>query len=86
MKHSSGPWRWSDENDTARTPVLYDARGTAIFVTEMGFMPSDKDMAIVAAAPELLDALRGLLRLHDLGGDDSFHAAHALIERLDEDK
>lgn len=56
MKHTPGPWEWSglqllgDCSDDSCSPVLI-AQGDP-------FDPSDADKALIAAAPEMYEALK----------------------------
>jgi len=76
--HTPGPWYWVDDGDLDITemPKLRGAQGvevcnfgdgTAYYPTE-GEPPNLIDAALIAAAPELLDALRACW---DLGIDST---------------
>jgi hypothetical protein len=60
MSHTPGPWRWSClVNEPLNTALLSD--GAADLVFESSISPSDSDARLIAAAPELLEALEGLV-------------------------
>lgn len=92
-KHSPGPWVWRYFKETL---VIDDASGENVIT----FMPlaikghavTDADARLIAAAPELLDALKWAMKILDAqnpcdgcGPSCSNHKARALIERIESD-
>ncbi len=81
-KHSPGPWRWSDKNmgdllDADDSHVLARASDDETYI-----VPDRPDAALIAAAPELLEALRAVVK--EAGRSTaSFMAAEALIKRVE---
>lgn len=60
-KHTPGPWSWDDEvwtdyDPAERAPWLVDANGNLI-LTGVIRCKSEQDARLIAAAPELLEAL-----------------------------
>lgn len=89
-KHSPGPWRW-----TWHTRSLFDAEGCGIAYVDV--MPRDADARLIAAAPELLNALKVMIELAGVElkqlakgtkrepvVEGATRAAHALIRRVEE--
>ena len=57
VAHEEGPWRIRVDKDTDGTYlVVLDKRGNTI-----GFANTDANARLIAAAPEMLEALEGLL-------------------------
>ena len=79
--HTRGPWAWVvDKDELSDTcPKLVGADGVNIcdfgdsttYYPSCGNEPNDADMALIAAAPDLLDVAKGLV---DLGIDERFIA------------
>ncbi len=62
MQHSPGPWKFNNDPGEART--ISDARGISLMGDEQYYpwAPSEEaDWRLIAAAPELLAALRDLV-------------------------
>ena len=57
-KHSPGPWRYDDQ---AVSDLIVDARGTAVWIGEVGFMGLEANRRLIARAPELLAMLKEAL-------------------------
>lgn len=58
-EHSPGPWKWNDDR-------LYDSRGAQVsglvtWVVDMAEGYESQNMKMIAAAPEMLELLRGWL-------------------------
>ncbi len=78
IKHTPGPWEWSNSsyygftslwNPQTRQEVLVpggrnDGDDPIVW---MGEEMSDADRALIAAAPDLLEALKGLLHAYSMG-------------------
>jgi hypothetical protein len=67
MEHSPGPWRWDEKNDHG-SPLVYAADGTRVVAFHQGDYNSEPwweveaaNARLIAAAPELLEALAALL-------------------------
>lgn len=81
-KHTPGPWDWSDDRrgnkwgrDELRPAVIYATRESQLAV-------SDEDARLIAAAPDLLEALQGLLKgIFD--GPDEANAAMLIAKARD---
>lgn len=59
-KHSPGPWRWRGESKWSEQNVLVDARGYTVahtYTCDADWNTKPADRNLIAAAPELLDAL-----------------------------
>ncbi len=78
-KHTPGPWR-----HYAGTHSMYSESGRAICVTTGARKTADPERdqngQLIAAAPDLLEALKGVLRVADLATDE-FDAARAAIAK-----
>lgn len=61
MSHTPGPWRY-EEPDAVGLPHLRAANGDAI-ATFLRDPWNSSDVPLIAAAPELLEALEALLQL-----------------------
>ena len=81
-KHTPGPWRWSDvhrASDGGYTWSLIGQGGYGILSCDgEGNSPQgigDYDNArLIAAAPDLLEALQNLLAVHEGEGGTRYHA------------
>lgn len=78
MKHTPGPWRYEKRSDR----VIY--AGDESLFCDMRYYPwcsaNEADWPLVAAAPELLDALRRVIELAEGGfnyRDIAWQSAHA---------
>jgi len=61
-KHTPGPWHTGGQDDR----IIYAADGFAVAdATVFHGRPETHNARLIAAAPELLDALKVLLSLHD---------------------
>lgn len=97
--HTPGPWAWLQADiQNGEGPILSSATGEEI-VLDMGWpedgepmtIPNEGDRALIAAAPELLEALKYMLSAIDnsahfdhlrggvMGG--AFDKAHSAIEK-----
>ena len=77
-QHSKSPWKFSGSG-TDR--VIADATGEEIMGSEPYYPwcpDKDEDWQLIAAAPMLLEALRGVIRVADRATDE-FDAARAAI-------
>jgi len=73
-KHSPGPWRWHDGDlvdAKGASPMRADDRGV--------YALNEADARLIAAAPELLDAVKRLLEHTDLPPAD----IEALVRRVE---
>lgn len=89
-KHTPGPWRYEGAEVWATAPMRFNltTAGTPMIATlcrhedaEGGF-PVEANARLIAAAPELLEALTGLVAAYEalgeaVGRDGSWHS-HAL--------
>lgn len=94
LKHTPGPWRW-DETHVGDGPnklvcggSLMAANGDSLVETDGGcYPPFDGDRILIAKAPELLSALRGLLKTQgDTGWRDALDYARTLLAEIDGDR
>ena len=69
MKHTPGPWRimravdYTGDTESRYNPILSieSADGKTVYYTDSGyFQPNEADARLIAAAPDLLEALEGL--------------------------
>lgn len=80
MSHTPGPWKWTEcgiEDEVTLAPEGYPERPVSVVLTlgwvscgdgTRGEEPSPDDARLIAAAPELLDALEDLVeRAEDAG-------------------
>ena len=82
-KHTPGPWHWEDSGLWSKWDFVYLSKGTPEF---------EANARLIAAAPELLAALRGIIEtlgyLEANGGIDAPHrlaliAARAAIAKAE---
>ncbi len=66
MKHTPGPWRISDARST-KVVLIDDAKGQAVGELVWADVRNPADARLIAAAPDLLDALKDLVSV--LGAD-----------------
>ena len=85
-KHTPGPWRYSDQGVGPRGKslgiIVCTAKGLPMF-----FMPRGKEELVanarlVAAAPELLEALKEVVAISDRK-TDAWDRAHAAIVKAE---
>ena len=57
MSHTPGPWRWDDGDFLISDSVVYDTPPIIVKHEAYGFA-SEADMALIAAAPEMLGVLK----------------------------
>lgn len=84
-KHTPGPWFVASLNDALfvvdRMPPHYDTGGTEVICGRFDPGPEGEANAdLVSAAPDLLSALQGVLRVADRKTDE-FDAARAAIAK-----
>lgn len=79
MSHTPGPWNWWTSNSFRRLSSEADGKDGGVICPTVSrsdghpdLIVKREDMALIAAAPELLEALQGLLFLyeHDEGCRD----------------
>lgn len=58
--HSPGPWSWIHLTGGGMT--LADVNGGSVLIVRDGLLPMLEDQAVIAGAPDMLDALRDCLR------------------------
>jgi hypothetical protein len=84
MSHTPGPWYWFHGNDAGLSHVPFGANGKPEMTKEVSvarfnsYIDSlkikDADARLIAAAPDLLEALKGCLSLQDnVNGWVEFH-------------
>jgi hypothetical protein len=59
-KHTPGPWQWIGDNLVSGD--FYEAKESVLSAYMDKISGSEADMNLIAAAPELLEALRNLLK------------------------
>ena len=66
-KHTPGPWYWCDEEGETALPYLTSQTGIickfgnfAEYYPQCGDVPNEADARLIAAAPELLEALEAV--------------------------
>lgn len=77
-KHTPGPWHISE---TDNTEILTAEGRVQVMICKMGEGDLDQhlpDARLIAAAPDLLDALQAMLALHRGGGEPSAKARAAI--------
>lgn len=80
-KHTPAPWvEFADKGDTIALMAAMRAMDVCNFATPY---PSRADARLMAAAPDLLAALRGVLRVADRDTEE-FDAARAAIAKATE--
>jgi len=77
-KHSPGPWQWRMNPDGYGYMVYSESADELI----MSGVDVEADARLIAAAPELMEALRAVLKEADRD-TESFIAARALIARVE---
>ncbi len=81
MKHTPGPWRISDARST-KVVLIDDAKGQAVGELVWADVRNPADARLIAAAPDLLDALKDLVSvLGPDSGEAEIVAARAAIEK-----
>lgn len=63
-KHTPGPWKWQWQ-DEAEGYSLRGPQGQRVATIRAGVIPTNDDSPLIAAAPELLAALKALLAYAD---------------------
>lgn len=85
-EHSKGPWRWELEEyniERLRASDGYEVICGKVDQRGVGYVHcSQEDSELIAAAPELLEALEGLLDLRDGSMSHWYATAEALIKRV----
>ena len=81
-QHTPGPWNWTDDGQGNKWG-RYELRPAVIYATrDSQLAVSDADARLIAAAPDLLAALQGLLRgIFD--GPDEANAAMLIAKARD---
>lgn len=87
MSYTPGPWKWWTSNSFRRLSSEVDRKDGGVIcpiVSRSGGHPDltvkREDMALIAAAPELLEALQRFYRWYDdIYGDDlDYHGDHPI--------
>ena len=88
MRHSPAPWRveWSKHTDWSDGKVhcggILDAHGHEIVTTDTGvYGPDEADARLIAAAPELLEAVRYLMESAEPPTDADEKRIRAIIAK-----
>lgn len=79
---SPGPWRARPSQSEVGGRVVLDARGTRVALA-YGGPGTDADAALIASAPELLEACREALDLLDVGVDQAADPAGCMRRLAD---
>lgn len=91
-KHTPGPWEWKDGEYDDDLMFLASASGTICtfgncdYYERCGELPNEADCRLIAAAPELLEALKRCLEIMSNGGTwtlEDQNAAHAAIAKAE---
>jgi hypothetical protein len=80
-KHTPGPWRYVPWHIEEGPSAVYDANGNLVCTSS-----SDDTARLIAAAPDMLEALRELTRTCKPScpaGVDAIHNARVLIAKAD---
>ena len=77
-KHSPGPW---PTRESATHVTVTNARGDAVFHDDKRIPGVMADARLIAAAPELLEALKVLVENGGIGPEQMFHNARAAIAK-----
>jgi hypothetical protein len=92
-KHSPGPWRWEAAGEGPDHWLMKncwvggDALDQCVLVAEGGkWPPNDADARLIAAAPELLAALRQWVERAEALGGPFYEDHRALIRRIEGDR
>jgi hypothetical protein len=94
-KHSPGPWRWVyADGGQIEGPLgrFVDANGEVVcdfgsdtqYYPTAGTEPSDANARLIAAGPEMYEAIRVLLQEVGNPSSTNARAARALLARVDE--
>lgn len=86
--HTPGPWSWEYGDAECSRPIALSAPKYDVILASEDFdgprvYVSDADARLIAAAPELLAALQGVLNVADRKTDE-FDAARAAIAKATE--
>ena len=90
VKHTPGPWRlvwWG--NEAYPYPLSILAENDGAWIARDGHVSSDANARLIAAAPDMLEALRGMLRLAEAANVSEriiCHEARAAIARATGEK
>jgi hypothetical protein len=84
IKHASGPWQWDDEvwteyDPAERAPWLIGADGRLILTGQIRCQ-TEADARLIAAAPELLEALEDAI-LHLWPNTEAANKARTAIAK-----
>jgi hypothetical protein len=78
--HTPGPWHYQDESD-AYTHIVRGPKGEFVVSAPQDTSgTAEADTRLIAAAPEMLEALEGVLRVADRKTKE-FDAARAAIQK-----
>jgi len=90
MSHTPGPWLHRTKSDSVHKPPIQEPYkfGDLIFRFHDEQNPNDADLALILAAPELLEALKSLVDLEDghvgvFTLDEIMDAARAAIAKAE---
>ncbi len=81
--HTPGPWSWWTSNSYRRLTAEGRQDGGVLHASESDWptvVVSEADACLISAAPDLLEALQGVLRVADRKTDE-FDAARAAIAK-----
>ena len=77
-QHTPGPWA---TRESATHVTVTNARGDAVFHDDKRIPGVMADARLIAAAPELLEALKVLVENGGIGPEQMFHDARAAIAK-----
>jgi hypothetical protein len=84
-QHTPGPWEWDDTvwsyDPEQQAPWLIQAGGRMDRVLGGQITCNEADARLIAAAPELLDALKEMVRMAETEGWEGFEKAKAAIAK-----
>lgn len=79
-KHSQRPWLYRGKSDSVHERCDTHPYGRQIFRFVEDEAPSDSDLNVILAAPDLLEALEAVVRVADRATDE-FDMARAAIAK-----
>jgi hypothetical protein len=87
IKHTPGPWKWCgrglEQDGGERLDVIYTEVicGSFCYGSCVGMTVSDADKLLIAAAPDLYEALQEIIETEWIGGKGGFVKARAALAK-----